>query len=222
MVGVIAAISAVSGGVVALDLLGHGSAVTDRPALVTPPAQPVSVRVARAVTPPPAQPAASAAAEKPLAAVATATSAPTQPAQASPTPASQVALAPMAPTASVEQPNSAPGSAQASAQVPESELTFTTGYARRRAVHAAATVGSGTKTEVARIEEQSQVGRGTKAKPRTTVAHQNGPQDQRRVADARDQQALALGDPRASRRPPPQQQGGVFSSSIGGFFRGLF
>jgi hypothetical protein len=184
----------------------------------------VSVRVARAVTPPPAQPAASAptnvgaAIEKPQAPAATATVAPAQPAQASPTPASQVAQAPMAPTASVDQPNSAPGSAQ----VPESELTFTTGYARRRAVHAAATVGSGTKTELARIEEQSQVGRGTKAKPRTTVAHQNGPQDQRRVADARDQQALALGDPRASRRPPPQQQGGVFSSSLGGFFRGLF
>jgi hypothetical protein len=236
MVGAIAAISAVSGGVVALDLLGPGSAVTDRPALVSPPVQPASVRVARTVTPPAASAPtnAGAAIEKPQAAAATATAAPAQP---SPTPAPEVAQAPMAPTASVEQPKGAQGSAQASAQVPESELTFTTGYARRRAMQTAATAGSGTKTEVAHIEEQNQVGRGAKAKPKSTVARQNGPQDQRRVADAHDeqpakfdfarhQQALALGDPRdprANRRPPPpQQQGGLFGSSFGGMFRGLF
>jgi len=77
--------------------------------------------------------------------------------------------------------------------VPESELTFTT-VMPGGAPYMQPLPCSGTKTEVARIEEQSQVGRGTKAKPRTTVAHQTGPQDQRRVADARDQQALALGD----------------------------
>jgi hypothetical protein len=130
---------------------------------------------------------------------------------------------PAASAAPVEQPKTAP--------VPDSQLTFTKGYARRRAVHEAATAGSGAKIEVARAESQTQVGRAaTKARPRTTVARQNGPQDQSGPFARADQpgrfdfarhQALAFGDPRTSRRPPPQQ-GGVFSSSPGGFFRNLF
>src|ERR1051325_350289 len=43
VIGAIAAISAVSGGVVVLDLLGPGSTVADRDALVTPQTQPVRV-----------------------------------------------------------------------------------------------------------------------------------------------------------------------------------
>jgi hypothetical protein len=228
MVGAIAAISAVSGGIVALDLLGSGSNVADRPALVTPQTQPVSVRVARAVTPAPAQPAAraptnaGAAVEKPRAPAATAIAAPAQPpARPSTTPAPQVASTPdAAPAASVATVSVATVEEPKTVQVSESELTFTTGYARRRAVQTAATTGAGTKTEVARVEEQNQIGRSSssRVKPRTTVARQN--MDSRRVADA---QAFAFGDPRATRRPSPQQQGGLFSSSpFGGFFRKLF
>jgi hypothetical protein len=219
VVGAIAAISAVSGGVVALDLLGSGSAAAHRQAPVTQ-TQPVSVRVARAVTPaPPAARApthAGAAVEKPQAPAATAIAAPAQPpAQPSTSPAPQVAstpdAAPAVSTATVEEPKTV--------RVPESELTFTTGYARRRAVQTAATTGAGTKTEVARGEEQNHIGRGAKVKPRTTVARQNA--DQRRLADAH-QQTFAFGDPRSNRRPP-QQQGGLFSSNpFGGFFRGTF
>ena len=235
MVGVIAAISAVSGGVVALDLLGPGSAVVNRPVAAIPQAQPVSVRVARVMTsnPAPSAPPATsapantgAAVEKPQAAVVTAIAQPAPPsAQPATTAAPQAA-----PT-----PNAAPIAASATvldtktAQVPESELTFTTGYARRRAVQAAVTTGAGTKTEFARVEEQNQIGRVAKGRAKTTVAHQNA--DQRRVADeqaakfesTRHPQALALGDTRTNRRPPPQQQGGLFGGNpFGGLFRGLF
>ncbi len=263
IVSTVAAASAISGGVVALDLLGSGS---DRAAVVTPP---VSLHVARAVTPNPSQPAsgpaaqpvskptnADAAAEKPQAIAATATVAPVQPSITSaphpappqPAPMAQAAQAPAAPVAPVAPPKAAEvaalASARVSAPVPESELTFTKGYARRRAVQEAATASSRQKTDVARLESKNQFGRpATKTKPKTTLARQNAPQDQRRVAEARaeggvfsrfDQpdradfarhQALAFGDPRdsrATRRPPPQQQGGSFGNSLGGFFRGLF
>jgi hypothetical protein len=222
MVGTIVAISVVSGGVVALDLFGSGASVADRPAQVTAQPQPVSVRVARAVAP--AQPAASAptnavtASEKPQITAATAIAASVQPpAPPSATVALQVAP-PQKPAPAVSPETAeAPKTAPETAKVAESELTFTTGYARRRAVQTAATTGAGTRTQVARVEEQNQIGRGAKARPKTTVAHQTA--DQRRVADA-----VALGDPRASRRgPPPQQQGGLASSNpFGGFFRGLF
>jgi hypothetical protein len=223
MVGAVVVISAVSGGVVALDLLGPGSSVADQQARAMPPVQPVSVPVAPAVAPSPARPAASAptavaAMEKPQVHAATATAMPAQP-PAQPSTATPPHAAPT--------PNAAPVTAVAALQepkvvVPESELTFTTGYARRRAVHTAATTGAGTRMEVAHVGEHNQVGRGAKAKPKTTVAHQNA--DPRRVADARDEQkALAFGDPRANRRAPSQQQGGLFSSNpFGGFFRGLF
>jgi hypothetical protein len=212
VVGAIAVIAAVSGGAVVFDLLGSGTAVADRQTVATPQTQPVSLRVAHAVTPAVSAPTSAGAAVENLHAPA----APAQPpAQPSTTPAPQVASTPdAAPTvsaATVEEPKTA--------QVPERELTFSTGYARRRAVQTAATTtGAGTKTEVARVEEQSQIGRSSRVKPRTTVAHQNV--DSRRVADA---QAFAFGDPRATRRPSPQQQGGLFSSSpFGGFFRKLF
>jgi len=202
MVAAVAAISAVSGGVVVLDLLG--STVADRQALVTPQTQPVSVRVVRAVTPAPAQPAASAptnaaaAVEKPQTPAVAAVAAP---ARVPPQPDAAAAVS----TATVEEPKTV--------QVPESELTFTTGYARRRAVQTAATTGAGTKTEVPRVEEHNRVGRTSKVKPRTTVARQYA--DQRRV----DQQAFSFGDPRANRRAP-QQQGRLFSGNpFGGFFR---
>jgi len=239
MVGTVGAISAISGGVVALNLLGNGSAVADRPVAVAAQPQPASARRAQTVTPTPSRPVraptnAAAAVEKRSAVAAVATAAPAQPtAQPPATPAPQAAPAPKAApasAASVEEPKTA----LVSSQVPESELTFTRGYARRRAVQAAAAAKADTKTDVARLEEQNQVGRAavTKAKPRTTFAHQNGSQDQRRVADARDErperfdfarhQALAWGDPRTNRRPPPQQQGGLFGNSSGGFFRGMF
>jgi hypothetical protein len=111
--------------------------------------------------------------------------------------------------------------------VPDSELTFSSGYARRRAVQAAATAGSGAKIEVARVESETKVGRPAKARPKTTVARQNAPQDQSGPYARFDQpnrfdfarhQAMALGDSRAERRAP-QQQGGLFG---GGFFRGMF
>ena len=92
------------------------------------------------------------------------------------------------------------------------------------------------------METQGQFGRAaTKAKPKA-VARANAPQDQRRVAEAREEggpfsrfdqperfdfarhQALAFGDPRdprANRRPPPQG-GGLFGNSPSGFFGGLF
>jgi hypothetical protein len=232
-VGAIAAISAISGAVVAFDLLGGGSAgVADRP-VVAAQAQPASLRVARTVTPASSLPTnAGTAVEQPRAAAAVATAAAAQPTQPATAPAPQAAPAPQPlPAASA-----APVEERKTAQVPDSQLTFSHGYARRRAMQEAATAGSGAKIEVARVEAQTQVGRAAiKARPRTTVARQNGPQDQSGPfarADRPDRfdfarhQALALGDardPRTSRRPPPpQQQGGLFGSSPGGFFRGLF
>jgi hypothetical protein len=111
--------------------------------------------------------------------------------------------------------------------VPEKELTFSHGYARRRAVQTAATEGAGAKIEVARVESETKIGRASRAKAKTTVARQNGPQDlsgayarvdQPKKSDFARHQALALGDSRAERRPQPQQ-GGLFGT---GLFRGLF
>src|SRR5262249_61073847 len=107
------------------------------------------------------------------------------------------------PAAAVEEPKrtqvTARGSAHVAAPVPESQLTFTSGYARRRAVHQAATAGAGTKSELARVEEQNHVGRGARAKPRTSVAQQNALQDQRRVTDTRADGGLFAGHPTRAR-----------------------
>src|SRR5262249_39706562 len=135
---------------------------------------------------------------------------------------------------SVEQP--------ATAKVAESELTFSKGYARRRAVQEAANKAAGTKVAVAHVEAQTQIGRAATAataaiKPRPRTIARANTQDQRRVADAREErgffgrfdqpdryerhQAMAFGDqrePRQNRRQSPH--GGLYSNSQGGFFGG--
>jgi hypothetical protein len=127
------------------------------------------------------------------------------------------------------------------AHLTESELTFTRGYARRRAIQATASATSESpKTAMARVETQGQLGRAATRKPKA-VARTTAPQDPRRVAEVREEggpfsrfeqperfdfarhQALAFGesrDPRAVRRPP--QGGGLFGNSPSGFFGGLF
>ena len=227
-VGTIVAVSAISGGVVALELLGSPTSAS-APAMTAANVPPSPARAARVITPRvsqqvSAQANASAAVEQPQspAAVAQLTA---QPAAA---PAPQAA--PAASVASADE--------QAAAHVQESELTFTRGYARRRALQAAAAPSA--SIEVARVESQTQVGRAAiKAKPKV-VARANATQDLPRTADAHpaggvferfDQpdkfdfarhQALAFGDTRQNRRAPPSQGGGLFSNSPGGFFHGLF
>lgn len=235
-VGAIVAISAVSGAAVALSLLGPASTTADRPVTVVTHARPASVPVAQTVTPATPQPA-----------NATATVAQSQ--------APAAAVRPMAPPAAAPAPQSAPQPAPAvaaavevppTAHVAERDLTFTQGYARRRAIQAAADAAPGVtsespKTEVARVETHGQLGRAAIRKPKA-IARANTPQDQRRLAEAREEggpfssrfdqpqkfdfarhQALAFGesrDPRANRRPAPQ--GGLFGNSPSGFFGGLF
>jgi hypothetical protein len=227
MVGTIVAVSAISGAVVTLQLFGQGTSAADSPAMAAataPPSTPAARTVKRRVQEPAsAQANAGSAVDQPQAVVAAARPTPI------PTPTPVAAPAPQA---------AAPADAKAAAHVSERELTFTNGYARRRALQEAA--ASSAKVDVARLEAQSKVGReAIKIKPR--VARTNAPQDQRRVADAREagglfdrfdhserfdfgrHQAMAFGDPRdqrANRRPPPQ--GGSFSNSPGGFFGGLF
>lgn len=234
LIGTVVAVSAVSGAVVTLDLLGPANSGPDRPlitATATTHPAPTSIRVATPSTPKPhaaIAPAHKAAAVAPPPVAAPAAT----PAQPTSHPISQPAVAPApqpstpAAVASVDEPETA--------SIPDRELTFTQGYARRRAMQEAATTGSGAKTGSVRVASQSQIGRAAKAKPRM-IARQNT-LDQRRFADARDQgaffsrfdqsnrsdyfahhQALAYGDPRANQtRRAPSQQGGMF----GGFFRG--
>ena len=216
-VGMIVAVSAISGAVVSLDLLGSASQSDERAAVAATKAPLTPVLTARTVTPIFAQPVSLPA---PAAAVA-------QPATPAATASAATSAQPAAPQAA-PAPSVASAEEPATAQVPESQLTFTNGYARRRAMQAAATSG-GAKIEVARAESESQIRRVAKAKPRT-VARQ---QDQRHVADARGENGpfarfdapnrsdsahrLAYGDqrdPRANRR----SQGGLF----GGFFGGMF
>jgi hypothetical protein len=222
-VGAIAAISAISGAAVALNLLAGPT--PDRSATIVAHALPATVPAAKTVTPATPQ-LASAPAN------ATATVRAVSPPAATPAPQPAPAVA-----AAVEAPPTA--------HVSESELTFTRGYARRHAIQAAANAAPGVtsespKTEFARVETQGQFGRAAKAKPKA-IARANAPQDQRRVAEAGEaggpfsrfaqpekfdfsrHQALAFGDPRdphANRRPPPQ--GGLFGNSPSGFFGGLF
>jgi hypothetical protein len=234
-VAAVAAISGISGAVVALDLLGTGSAVAERPVVLRQ-AHPASVHVAQTASQPASAPTKAAApAQPPQAATAPASATLAQPTARPATAAASVPVAqsPVQPAAALAPhaapaPQPAPAASAApvepktaNAKVPDSELTFSSGYARRRAVHEAVTSGSG--AHVARVESQTQVGRvATKAKPKTTVARQNAPQDQSGAFARFDQrhQALAL-DQRDSHtnRRPPQQQGGLFG---GGFFRGLF
>jgi hypothetical protein len=240
-IGAVVAVSAVSGAVVTLQLFGPAeSSPTNRsaiavaaPAPVAPPhvvppyiaaehlAMPRVHDLSITLTAPHASVGTIVEQTKAVAAVAQST-----PAQASTPvspPAPQAAAAP-APTASADE--------QSVARASDSELTFTSGYARRRAVQQAA--ASATKVDTARLESQSQFGRvAVKARPR--IARTNVTPDPRRTADARQpggpfdrsdsdrfdfgrRQAMAYGDPRGNRRSP--QQGGPFSS--GGFFGGLF
>ena len=154
-VGTIVAVSAISGAVVALELLGPPTSVASAPAITASNVPPAPARAARVVTPRmsqqvSAQANAGAAVEQPQTPAAAA-----QPAAA---PAPQAA--PAAPVASADD--------QAAAHVSESELTFTSGYARRRALQAAA--ASSANIEVARAEAQTQMGRAaTTAKPKVVA-----------------------------------------------------
>lgn len=233
-VGAIVAISAVSGAAVALSLLGPASTTADRPVTVATHARPASVPVVQTVTPATPQPA-----------NATATVAQSQAPAAALRPTSPPAAAPASQSAPQPAPAVAAVEAPPTAHVAESELTFTRGYARRHAIQAAADAAPGVtsespKTEVARVETHGQLGRAATRKPKA-IARANTPQDQRRLAEAREEggpfsrfdrpekfdfarhQALAFGesrDPRANRRPTPQ--GGPFGNSPSGFFGGLF
>jgi len=218
LVSTIVAVSAISGVVVALDLLAPATP-PEQPAIAAAVAPLHSPRIStpqllQKMTAPTQQ---KAAVEVALPAV--------QPAAAPVAPA-PVAAAPVAPAA---QPAATTGAASehAFAHVPESELTFSQGYARRRAVQAAADAAAGVKpdsarTEVARADARGQVER-VATKTKKTRTHDRrwaeepgwfGRSGQQRFDFGR-HQALAYGDardPRPSRRPPPS----------GGFFGGLF
>jgi hypothetical protein len=222
-VGTIVAISAVSGAAVAVNLLGPAGTPADRPAIFALRAPASSAPVAaQTVTPAAKETVAVAPSRVPPAAVE-----PASPPTSAPAPQPKPAVV------AVEPPPTA--------HMSESELTFSRGYARRRAIQAAADAASAPKsegltTEVAGAETQGQLGRSAR-KPKV-VAHAN--QDPRRVAEIRDEsglfsrfdqprrydfgrsQALAYGDsrdPRANRRSP---HGGLFGGSPSGFFGGLF
>ena len=225
-VGAIVAISAVSGAAVAVNLLGTPGTPADRPAIFAMHAPAASAPVATlTVTPAAPQPAK--------------TTATVAPAQAPATP-----VRPASPPAATPAPHPAPAVTTAEAPPPahvsESELTFSRGYARRRAIQTAADATShvtsaGGSIEVARAETQGQLGRAAKARPKAVahtntlperrVAEEGGPFsrfDQHEKFDFGRHQALAFGDsrePRANRRPP---QGGLFGNSPSGFFGGVF
>src|SRR5690242_11172274 len=137
-VSAIVAISAVSGAAVTINLLGSGAAPAERPAIFAmhAPAATAPV-VAPKVTPAPPQPA-----------NATVAVAPAQ----RPAPAVQPASPPAAAPAPTPQPKPAVVAVEPppTAHVPDSELTFSRGYARRHAIQAAA--NSAPKTEGAASE----------------------------------------------------------------------
>jgi hypothetical protein len=229
-VGAIVAISAISGAAVALNLLAPASTTADRPVTVATHAGPASVPVVQTVTTAAPQ-AANAQVAVAQAQVPAADVRPTSPPPAAP--ASQSAPQPAPAVTAIETPPTA--------HVAESELTFARGYARRHAIQAAVAAPPGVtsespRTEVTAVETQAQLGRTATRKPKA-IARANSLQDQRRLAEERGpfarfdrpekfdfarHQALAFGesrDPRANRRPAPQ---GMFGSSPGGFFGGLF
>jgi hypothetical protein len=230
-IATIVAVSAISGAVVTLDLLAPPSRHAETAAAsaaVTVAQAPAPTRAARVVTPRLPEEAARAVganANQDQQPAVAAVPQPAAPAAPAPQPA------PVAPVVAADEGISAPAS--------ESELTFASGYALRRAVQEAATAPPSASAQVARVEAESQFGRAAvKVKPKT-YARTNGAQD-RRTADARGDgmfdrfdrndkfnferhQALAFGEQRANRRSaPPQQQGGLFGSSPGGLFGGLF
>jgi len=215
----IVAISAVSGAAVTLNLLGPTATPAERPAIFAMHAPAASAP--QTATPAPPRPA--------NATVAVA------PRSQAPAPAVQPVSPPATASAPQPKPAVAAVEAPAIAHVPDSELTFSRGFARRHAIQAAADAASapkseGAKAEVARVETQGQHGRA--ARKTKAVAH-NNMQDQRRVAEARGEggpfnrfeqherfdfgrhQALAFGD---SRDPRPVRR----QAPSGGFFGGLF
>jgi hypothetical protein len=231
----IAAVSAISGAVVALELMAPQQrdaatlvgAVPVRAAAVATPAPVVSTpRVARPRAPETARASVQDRSEH-TAAVAAA---------AVPSPQTSVSAAPAAPA-----PQAAPPAAEAvaSTAVPDSELTFAKGYSLRRAAREA--TAAQIKTAETKVVAEHQFGRAQvviKRKPKeprdNLFAQSNGGQDNRRAGwhdpfsffDRNDgpghNQAMAYGDS-SQRRRPPQQQGGLFSnSSGGGLFGGLF
>jgi hypothetical protein len=226
MVITVAAVSAISGAVVALELLGP-----DKPgagARSTAQMRPAPLRVAQPSAPATAAPAVI---ELPQLRAAIVQPVPQPAAVPAPqaAPASQAAPPPhAAPAAPVQAV--ALADAQALAQVPESELTFTHGYARRRAVQEAANAASG--TQVARVESEAQFGReALKIRPRTVARVDSRAADARearglfgrfdqpaRYYDSSRHQAMAYGDPRTNQNR--RSQGGLFGS--GGFFGSLF
>jgi hypothetical protein len=224
MVITVAAVSAISGAVVALELLGP-----DKPGVrATARIAPAPMRVAQ-----PSAPATAAPAVIELPRVLATIVQPVPQAVAAPAPQPAVAPAPQqvaapAPPAA-PAPTAAPAQAvaladaHAVAQVPESELTFTHGYARRRAVQDAANAASG---QVARVESETQFGReAVKVRPRTVARVDSRAADARGLFWRFDQPArydssrhLAYGDPRTNQNR--RSQGGPFGS--GGFFGSLF
>jgi hypothetical protein len=238
-IGTVVAVSAISAAIVTLQLFGpatsapNGPATTAGPAMAAATAPPyvLAERLVRVPKLASAHANSAQAFETPQAVVAAARPTPAPVSVPAPQAAPAAPVVPAAPVALAD--------AHASPKVSESELTFTHGYARRRAVQEAA--ASGAKVDVARLESQNQIGREATKKAKPRVARTNSPQDQRRVADAREagglfdrfdqpdrydfgrRQAMAFGDqrdPRTNRRSPPQ--GGSFSNSSGGFLGGLF
>jgi hypothetical protein len=227
----IVGVSAISGAVVTLDLLAppptHGDtamiskAVPAVSAVTTAPAPAAARAAPRAPENPTVAAGPVARDPQPAPAAALAVVSASQPAPAAP---------------AVNAQSSAQSAAQpAPATVPDRDLTFSKGYAQRRAAQEAAAQIStqASKAKVAKVEDQSQFGRSAvkRAKPRVS-APTYAANDPRRPAGARgdtfgffdrsDQfdfnrhQALAFGEPRGYRHAPPQPPQG------GGLFGGLF
>jgi hypothetical protein len=181
-VATIVAVSAISGAVVTLDLFAQSNPPADTSAVAAATIQPVPARAARLVAPHVADVASAAVTDEQHPVVAAA-----QPVQQ---PAAVPAPQP-APVVAVNDSVSAP--------MAEGDLTFTSGYAQRRAVHEGvsqatnrtAQPATAASVRVARIEAKTQVGRAAiKIKPKVyaranAVQDPRAAQDPRRVADAR-------------------------------------
>jgi hypothetical protein len=224
-VAAIVAVSAISGAVVAVELLG------------SPPRDEVAPMVA-AVTPPPTPvkaPRIVAAAPAPIVA-------PPVLDDQGPATVASVPEVPPAPMAVASVPQAAFAAAvddDAARAAPDSELTFAKGYARRRAaqqvaakpVPARAAPVQVAKIDTAKIEAQTRFGRAAVVKrkpPRDVTFAQDGLQDNRRTASRTDGfglferfdrpdgvrrgQAMAFDSypPRPARRGNAQQGGGLF------------
>jgi hypothetical protein len=224
----IAAVSAISGAVVALELMAP--AQREAAAVAAAPMQaPMHTAAVATPAPPAAAPAGAARVVTPRAPEIARTSVENR---------SEHTAAIVAPA--VPAPQAAPAAAEATVAVPDSELTFAKGYSLRRAAREATVAQTKTaeiKTGETKVVAVNQFGRAQlviKRRPKeprdNLVAQNNGGQDNRRAGwhdpfsffDRTDgpghNQAMAYGDQRPTRRAP-QQQG---SSSGGGLFGDLF